>query len=67
MSGASLLGERVWIEDHSICVPDDAVTVGPRIGIDYAGDDVSKPYRFLLSDFDATVPPIAPPDTSREP
>lgn len=47
LSGASLLGDQVWIEDHGIVV--DSVTVGPRIGIDYAGEDASRPYRFLLS------------------
>jgi DNA-3-methyladenine glycosylase len=46
-TGASLLGDRVWIEDRDIKIPAKAVTVTPRIGIDYAGDDAALPYRFV--------------------
>lgn len=48
-SGISLSGNRIWIEDHRIDVPDDDVDVGPRIGIDYAGPDAGLPYRFLMT------------------
>lgn len=48
-SGISLLGERIWIEDRGIGVAPDAITVGPRVGVDYAGPDASRPYRFRLS------------------
>ena len=47
-SGASLNGSRIWIEDHDIFVAEDDIRVGPRVGIDYAGDDASLPYRFIL-------------------
>lgn len=47
-SGKSLSGNRIWIEDHGIDVPEDNVDVGPRIGIDYAGPDAALPYRFLM-------------------
>ncbi len=48
LSGCSLLGDRVWIEDHRLGV--DSISVGPRIGVDYAGTDAARPYRFVASD-----------------
>ena len=50
LTGTSLLGDELWIEDHGLEVPEDAVAVGPRIGIDYAGEDALLPYRFVLDD-----------------
>lgn len=48
LSGTSLAGDEVWIEDHGICISDDAIIAGPRIGVDYAGDDAARPYRFHI-------------------
>lgn len=48
LSGTSLGGQQIWIEDHGRRVPDDLVSIGPRIGIDYAGEDASRPYRFAV-------------------
>ena len=48
LTGSSLLNGPIRIEDHGLEVDDDRVTVGPRVGIDYAGEDVSRPYRFRL-------------------
>lgn len=48
MSGTILSGDRIWIEDHGTRVAEDRVTVGPRVGVDYAGEDAARPYRFLL-------------------
>jgi len=48
LSGASLMGDQVWIENHDICISDDAITAGPRVGIDYAGADAARPYRFVV-------------------
>lgn len=48
LSGTTLLGGPVWIEDRAIRVPEDAIETGPRIGVDYAGADAARPYRFLL-------------------
>lgn len=42
-----LLGDSVWIEDHSIEVNPTEIEIGPRIGIDYAEEDSLLPYRFL--------------------
>ena len=46
LTGISLLGDQVWIEDQQITVADSRVSVGPRIGVDYAGEDALRPYRF---------------------
>ena len=47
-TGTSLSGDTIWIEDHDIEISDDTIRIGPRIGIDYAGDDVTRPYRFVI-------------------
>lgn len=39
---------RVWIEDAGFAVKPEEVASGPRVGIDYAGEDVLKPWRFWL-------------------
>lgn len=50
LTGASLTGDQVWIEDHDIVISEEAIQVGPRIGIDYAGDDAARPYRFVVDE-----------------
>ena len=45
-TGASLMNGRIWIEDQGVDIDDNSVTVGPRVGVDYAGDDAFRPYRF---------------------
>ena len=45
---ADLLGERVWIEDHRD-VQYSEISAGKRIGIDYAGEDAEKPWRFWIT------------------
>ncbi len=45
---ADLLGERVWIEEGRGPIPRSAIAVGPRIGIDYAGEWAEKPWRFWI-------------------
>jgi DNA-3-methyladenine glycosylase len=47
LNGEDLVGSRVWLEDHR-SLPDDEIAVGKRIGIDYAGADAEKPWRFWL-------------------
>lgn len=46
----NLLSNTIWIEDHSIIVPDYKINITPRIGVDYAGEDAKLPYRFLVTD-----------------
>ena len=48
LSGTSLSGNQIWIEDHNFLISDDSITAGPRVGVDYAGRDASRPYRFVV-------------------
>ena len=45
---ADLLEDRIWIEEGGGPIPPSAVAAGPRIGIDYAGEWVDKPWRFWI-------------------
>ncbi len=44
---ASLLGEKIWLEDRGVAVPNREVKRSPRIGVDYAGKWAAKPWRFV--------------------
>ncbi len=57
LSGTSLLGNRIWIEDHKIPFATEDIVVGPRVGIDYADGDAKRPYRFSVAIDD--LPPVA--------
>ena len=46
---ADLLDDRVWLEEHET-IPQRRIARGPRIGIDYAEDWISKPWRFWIRD-----------------
>ncbi|GAB3541067.1 DNA-3-methyladenine glycosylase [Pontibacter brevis] len=48
--GADLTGDTVWLEDKGIQPPPESISAGPRIGIDYAGEDASLPWRFWLKE-----------------
>jgi DNA-3-methyladenine glycosylase len=52
LNGADLTGDRLFITagDRSARrpVPPDLVESGPRVGVDYAGEWVLKPWRFWL-------------------
>jgi DNA-3-methyladenine glycosylase len=47
LTGASLQSDRIWIEDAGIAAA--RITTGSRVGVDYAGDDAARPYRFILT------------------
>ena len=48
LNGEDLLGDRAWIEEYrKIKKPD--ISVGPRVGIDYAGEDSALPLRFWIT------------------
>lgn len=49
LTGHDLQGDDVWIEDHGVQVPATGIMAGPRVGVDYAGEDASLPYRFTAS------------------
>jgi len=36
----------IWVEDRGIRIDPSLILSGPRIGVDYAGDDALLPYRF---------------------
>lgn len=40
----------VWLEDRDIPVSADAIVMGKRIGVDYAGECADWPWRFWLRD-----------------
>ena len=42
----AVAGDRIWVQDEGVMVADDEILTGPRIGIDYAGEDALLPYRF---------------------
>lgn len=48
-NGEALTGSRIRIEDVRFAVPEDRIITGPRIGVDYAGDDALLPYRFRVA------------------
>ena len=43
------VGQTLWIEGHGERVPPSAITAYPRIGVDYAGEWATKPWRFRLN------------------
>lgn len=46
--GANLTGDTIWIEDKGLTLPAESIATGPRIGIDYAGEDALLPWRFWV-------------------
>lgn len=44
-----LLGKRIYLEEHR-SFGEGEIVAGKRIGIDYAGEDAEKPWRFWLRD-----------------
>jgi DNA-3-methyladenine glycosylase len=48
LTGSSLLDGPAWIEDHGLRIDAARISVGPRVGIDYAEEDAGRPYRFRL-------------------
>jgi DNA-3-methyladenine glycosylase len=49
LNGENLRGPRIWLEDHRTFT-DQEIAAGKRIGIDYAGEDAEKPWRFWVRD-----------------
>jgi len=49
LNGENLRGKRIWLEDHR-SFTNDEIAVGKRIGIDYAGEDAEKPWRFWVKE-----------------
>jgi DNA-3-methyladenine glycosylase len=47
---ADLLGDGVWIEEGGKPIMPSVIACGPRVGVDYAGEWVEKPWRFWIRD-----------------
>lgn len=47
-TGESLSGNKIWIEERGIKIPESYIIKSPRIGVDYAGTDALLPYRFTI-------------------
>lgn len=45
-NGLPLNSEQLWVEDRGIKVPKEQIVSGPRVGVDYAGEDALLPWRF---------------------
>ncbi len=53
-TAATAKASGLWLEDRGVSVPEEAVRVTPRVGVDYAGPEwAGKPWRFI---FDAPAP-----------
>jgi DNA-3-methyladenine glycosylase len=49
VNGKDLLGDKIWLEDYKKVTPKN-IALGKRIGIDYAGEDAEKLWRFWVRD-----------------
>ena len=48
LTGTSLIDGCIWIEDRDIALRSQDIITGPRVGVDYAGEDAALPYRFRV-------------------
>ena len=48
INAISLQSDTLWLEDRGLNFTDDQITIGPRIGVSYAGNDALLPYRFYV-------------------
>lgn len=48
-NGLKLTGPEIWIEDRGVVVAAEMILAGPRIGVDYAGEDALLPWRFRIN------------------
>jgi DNA-3-methyladenine glycosylase len=50
LNGVDLTKNIIWIEDTGITFTKKQISITPRIGVDYAGEDAKLPYRFLVKE-----------------
>jgi DNA-3-methyladenine glycosylase len=48
LNGKYLMDDEVWVEEHDNKISNRNIVAGPRIGIDYAGEDARLPWRFRV-------------------
>lgn len=46
--GLSLVGEDIYIFDDGLIIKKENIGISPRIGVQYAGPDAAKQYRFFI-------------------
>ena len=46
-SNVDLTKNTIWVEDKGLIIEHKHIVAGPRVGIDYAGEDAKLPYRFI--------------------
>ena len=56
LTGTSLTGNTLWLEDHGYTVRDEDIRTGPRVGVDYAGADAALGYRFRIAASSFEIP-----------
>lgn len=47
----SLTGQEIWLQDDGVRVNPSDIQTGPRIGVDYAGEDTKLPFRFWTTHY----------------
>ena len=50
-TGTDLCGKQIWLEDTGIHAINHEIYTGTRIGVDYAGEDALRPYRFIFTKY----------------
>ena len=48
-NGVKLNSEKIWVEKQEN-IPDEEIVETTRIGVDYAGEDATKPWRFYIKE-----------------
>lgn len=46
---------RLWLEETGLTFNGGMVKIGPRVGVEYAGEDALLPYRFLVDNKTAAI------------
>jgi DNA-3-methyladenine glycosylase len=49
-NGLDLTGPHVWVEDNELAIPEKNILKSPRVGVAYAEEYASKPWRFRIKD-----------------
>ena len=47
-SGTFLMDNLIWLEDQNIQIKNQDILATPRVGVQYAGKDAQKPWRFQI-------------------
>ena len=47
-SGTFLMDNLIWLEDQNINYTNQDILASPRVGVQYAGKDISNPWRFQV-------------------